>query len=152
MKTLTIAALIGAQLLAAAQPALAAELDEPRIRQMGAFGGLRFRVPLDGNARQRQVRAGLTIAPTLHSRSAEGETRLRIGEGLELGVAGREPMRLSLAGMPVSRLAEGPVGPDGQRLGVSTLGWIAIGVGAVVVLTVGAIALCMEDSECNPSE
>ena len=137
MKKPTIAALVAGQLLATAQPAFAAELAETRSQQMGAFAGFRMRVPLDGRAADRQVRAGLTVAPTLHSLTADGEVRLRIGEGLELGVTGGEPVRLSLAGTPVNRLARGPVGPDGRRMGISTIGWIAIGVGTVVLVTVG---------------
>ena len=137
MKIPTIAALVASQLLATAQPAFAAELTETRSQQMGAFAGFRMRVPLDGRASERQVRAGLTVAPTLHSRSGDGEVRLRIGEGLELGVTGGEPVRLSLAGTPVNRLAQGPAGPDGRRMGISTIGWIAIGVGTAALLTFG---------------
>ena len=153
MKRLTITALLGAQLAVAAQPALAAGLAETRTHQPGAFAGLRLHVPLDGNARQRQIRAGLTLAPTLHSRTAGGESRLHIGEGVELGVSGRGPVRLSLGGTPVSRLAPGGTGPDGQRLGVSTLGWVAIGVGAVVVVGLGAAYLWFEDAmDCDPGD
>jgi len=152
MKRLTIGALLAGQLMTAAQPVLAAELTETRSQQTGAFAGLRLRVPLDGNAEQRRLRAGLALAPTLHTRTADGETRLHVGEGIELGLVGREPVRLSIAGTPVSRLAQGGTGPNGERLGISTLGWVAIGVGALVVVLVGATALCMSDSDCNPSE
>ena len=153
MKHLTIAALLGAQLAVAAQPALAADLTETRTHHPGAFAGLRVHVPLDGNTRQRQIRAGLTVAPTLHSRTAGGESRLRIGEGVELGVNGSGPVRFSLAGTPVNRLAPGGTGPDGQRLGVSTLGWIAIGVGAAVVIGLGAGYLWLEDAlDCDPGD
>lgn len=152
MKKLMIFALLGGQALAAAQPAFAAALTETRTQRPGAFAGLRLRVPLDGDARQRQVRAGLTVAPTLHSRTADGETRLRIGEGVELGVTGREPVRLSLGGTPVNRLAQGGRGPDGQRLGVSTVGWIAIGAGVVVLAIGGFYWWVMEESECGPGE
>ena len=152
MKKLTIAALVAGQLLASAQPAFAAELTENRTQQMGAFAGLRLRVPLDGNVQQRQVRAGLAVAPMMHSRAMDGQTRLRIGEGVELGITGREPVRLSLAGTPVNRLAQGAAGPDGRRMGVSTIGWIAIGIGAAAIIIVGAAALCASDHDCLPSE
>ena len=149
MKKLTIAALMAGQMLAAAQPAFAADLTEVRTQQMGAFAGFRLRVPLDGNDQQRQIRAGLALAPTMHG------SRLRIGEGVELGVSGGEPLRLSIAGTPVSRLARGPSGPGERRLGVSTVGWVAIGVGTVVaVLGVGYLVFedlidCDEDEECS---
>jgi hypothetical protein len=152
MKRLTLAVLVAGQLLAAAQPAFAAELTEHRTREMGAFAGLRLRMPLDGNVQQRQLRAGLTVAPTMHSRTMNGESRMRIGEGLELGLTGDQPARVSLGGIPVSQLAQGPAGPDGRRMGVSTIGWIAIGLGAAAVIVVGAAALCSADSDCLPSE
>ncbi len=132
MKKLTIATLIAGQLMTTAAPAVAAELTEARTQQMGGFAGLRVRLPLDGRAGERQLRAGLAVAPVMQTRTLEGEMRTRIGEGLELGVTGREPVRLSVAGTPVSQLAQGPVGPDGQRLGVSNVGWIAIGAGVVI--------------------
>jgi len=152
MKNLTIAALVAAQIPASAQPALAADLASHQEIQGGAFGGVRLRVPLGGRARDNRVRAGLAFAPTVSSRGQDGAVRTRIGEGLELGITGREPVRLSLAGMPVSRLAQGGSGPDGGRLGISTLGWIAIGVGAAIVIVVGAAAICVSDHDCLPSE
>ena len=152
MRKLTIAALLAGQILAAA-PAGAADFAESRQQQAGAFAGIRLRVPLDGAAHQRSIRVGLTLAPTMHSRTAGGETQMRIGEGLELGIADRGPVHLSIGGTPVSRVAQGRTGPDGQRLGVSTLGWIAIGVGTFVV--VGAVAgyLWFEDAiDCDPGD
>ena len=152
MKILTMTALIAAQMLAFVQPAGAAELTEARTQQMGGFAGLRLRVPMDGNAEQRQIRAGLTVAPVMQSRTMSGESQVRIGEGLELGIAGDQPIRLSLAGTPVSQLAQGPAGPDGRRMGISTIGWIAIGVGVAAVIVVGAAVLCASDHDCLPSE
>lgn len=155
MKKLTLTALVAGQLMATAQPAVAAELTEHGTQRAGTFAGLRLSVPLDRAADQQRVRAGLTVAPTMHSRTPTGESRLRIGEGLELGVVGAEPPRLMIAGTPMSRLAQGPVGPDGRRVGVSTGGWIAIGVGTVVaVLGVGYLVFaemmdCDEDEECS---
>jgi hypothetical protein len=98
MKKLTIGALLAGQLLGAAQPALAADLVAQEAPQMGAFAGARLRVPL-GGAQRRQVRAGLTIAPTLQSR---GETRGRIGDGLEFGYRSNRPLSFSLAGQDLN--------------------------------------------------
>ena len=103
MKKLMITALVAGHLLTAAQPALAADLVDAGTPQMGAFGGVRLRVPLDGNRQQRQVRAGLAFAPMVQSRNVQGESRLRIGEGVELGIRGRSPVTLSLAGAPLSQ-------------------------------------------------
>lgn len=149
MRKLTIAALLGAQMLGTAPPALAADFVADQQVRGGAFGGLRLRVPFGGNARENRVRAGLALAPTLSTRARNGESRMRIGEGFELGVTGREPVRLLLAGRDLRRLG---AAQDNDRGGPSTLAWIAIGVGVSVGILVAAVALCMDDSDCNPSE
>ena len=151
MKRLMIIALLCGQLAVAAQPAVAAELADGRTQQMGAFGGVRLRVPLDGRIGARQVRAGLTVAPTLHSRDVRGASQMRMGEGLELGYSGDDRVRLSLAGTPVSQIAQGPAGPDGRRAGISPIGWVAIGVGvaAVAAATWFVIAINDDDRCCE---
>jgi hypothetical protein len=92
------------------------------------------------------------LAPTTRVDFQDGRVRTRIGEGLEFGINGRGPAQFSLAGTPVSRLAQGRPGPNGERRGISTLGWIAIGVGATAVIVVAAAAICIEDSGCFPDE
>ena len=119
----------------ALQPIAAAELPRaaPAGRiDRGAFAGARLRVPL--GASREKAHAGLAL--TSFQRVA-GEPELRFAKGLELGYAGDETLRLSLHGQPVSRLAPGARGQEGQKLGVSTLGWIGIGVGIVAVGLVG---------------
>jgi hypothetical protein len=145
MKKLMIAALIGAQLLASAPPALAAQPDSVRDQQAGAFGGLRVRLPLGGDRRERQLRAGLTLAPTLNSRLADGESRLRIGEGVEFGLRGREPMRLSIAGQDVRRLGARQAG-DGDD-GIPTGAWIAGGIVLVTLAGVVFIGVALENAD-----
>ena len=136
MKKLMIAALVAGQLLPAL-PATAAELDRHVAPQMGAFGGVRVRLRLDGDRSDRQLRAGLAIAPTTHSRTAEGATQLRIGEGLEFGVRGREPARLSLAGQDVRRLGvQGDEDDDGDG-GIPT--WALVAGAVVIVLGAGLL-------------
>ncbi|HWT12985.1 MAG TPA: hypothetical protein VN231_09550 [Allosphingosinicella sp.] len=158
MKRLLIAALLAAHVPAAGQPVPAAEFTSAQDSGAGAFAGLRVRVPLGGDRAERRVRAGLMVAPTLHSRRADGSSRTRIGEGLELGLRQDRPLELTLAGTRVDRLGMAPNGtaPDGRRAGVSTLGWVAIGVGAVLVvgLTVGYLWIddaldCDPEDECN---
>lgn len=152
MRKLTIAAVLAAQLLAAAQPALAADLTDAQVQRMGAFAGFRLRVPIGGEAERQPIRAGLTFAPTIQTESRSGEVRTRFGEGLELGIAGDRPVRLSFAGTPVSRLARGPAGPDGQRAGVSTIGWVAIGVGVVAVTLFALYGLCGSGEICSTDD
>jgi hypothetical protein len=154
MKKFVIAGLLAAQMTAAAQPASAADLVARERPLVGAFAGARLRIPLGDNA-HRRVRAGLTLAPTLHVPGSDGVARTRFGEGLELGIAPRRPLELSVAGTRVDRLgvAPGGTGPGGPRAGVSTLGWVAIGVGATVLVVAGAGYLWLEDAlDCDPGD
>ena len=148
MKKPIVTAFIAALLLPVAQPAPAADFARMEEHRPGAFGGVRLRIPLGGPS-AGSVRAGLTIAPTLQSRDLQGVSRTRVGEGLELGIAGNERLTLSLAGRPVSRLAPGPAAPEGRRMGVSTLGWIAIGAGVAAVGTaIWFYAAITDDDRC----
>ena len=148
MKKLLIAALAASQI---ATPALAQNYSPVRDTETGTFSGVRLRVPFGGSARE-PVRAGFTFAPIARTEQMDGRVRTRIGEGLEFGLNGRGPAQFSLAGTPVSRLIQGRAGPDGRKQGVSTLGWIAIGVGATAIIVVAAAAICISDSDCIPDE
>lgn len=140
MKILTATALVAAQ-LASALPAHAADLvggAEPAQGRMGAFAGTRLRVELGGRHDGR-ARFGLTLAPISQSQAMDGRSIRRFGEGFELGIAGREPARLRLAGYRV--------GPGGTlleerdaRLGLSTIETAAVAGGVIVV---GLLALAL---------
>ena len=131
MKFIAMGAFAAAQIACAAQPAMAAELLGEQTSgpaQVGTFAGARVRVPL-GTSREK-AHAGLAFTGTRRS----GETgTLRFAKGMELGFAGDDKVRLSMAGRPVSQLRQGGAGPEGRKLGVSTLGWIGIGVGVALV-------------------
>ena len=131
MKSLIIAALVAGQALAA-QPAFAAELPSDQASaptRVGSFAGARLRVPL--GATKERPHAGLAVTATQRT----GETgALRFSKGLELGFAGDDKVRLSLAGKPVSQLRQGADAPGGQKLGFSTTGWIIIGASAVIIV------------------
>ncbi|HYE27023.1 MAG TPA: hypothetical protein VEA61_02150 [Allosphingosinicella sp.] len=135
MKFFLAAALTLAQ-IGTARPASAAELQSHQPTdsiRVGSFVGARVRVPLGASG--QRAHAGLALTSTRRA----GETgTLRFSKGLELGLAGDDKVQLSLGGKPVSQLAGQGAGPDGRKLGVSTAGWVAIGVG-VVALTVGGI-------------
>lgn len=153
MKHWMMAALIAGQLSAAAAPLHAADLvatDPAGGQQMGAFAGARLRVPLDGHRRET-TRLALTAAPTMHMMRSNGERRMRIGEGFELGGQGNQ-LRLNYAGRPVSRLVGGAQGPGGERRDISTIGWVAIGVVGVVVLGYVALGVCYESGGCFEGE
>jgi hypothetical protein len=152
MKKLAIAALVAAQLGSAAAPARAAEIvsaDPAATHRAGTFAGARLIVPLDGA--RRAPRATLTAAPTLRSTQPNGESRLRIGRGLEFGFHGEE-LRFGLAGRPVSRLVQGGDAPHGTRSNVSTVGWVAIGVGVIALTVVGLYVLCGTGEICSTDD
>ncbi|HEX6374580.1 MAG TPA: hypothetical protein VFZ91_02560 [Allosphingosinicella sp.] len=147
MKFLGLGAFVVAQIAFAAQPAMAADL--PREASSGpnhvaTFVGARIRVPL--GATKEKPRAGLAFTATQRS----GDTgTLRFSKGMELGFAGDDKVRLSVGGKPVSQLTQGGATPDGRKLGVSTLGWIGIGVGVVVIGTaVWFYAAITDDDRC----
>jgi hypothetical protein len=126
MRKSMIAILVAGQLAAA--PAAAADLVEAESRQVGAFGGIRVSVPLDGARRERPVRAGLALAPTVQARSLADGPRSRIGEGLELGLTGDGRARLTLAGTRLDRLGAAQGEEEEDEGGLPTWAWIAGGV------------------------
>jgi hypothetical protein len=156
MKTVLMASLIAAQIGLAAQPATAADLVGPRgteSQREGAFLGARMRLKLGGGD-DKAVRAGLALAPLQQSRAIDGTLRTRLGEGFELGLGDRGKPALSLAGQPVDQLMLGRSGkdPSGRRQGVSDLAWVAIGIGAVVLIVLALGVACTSDNDCIPSE
>lgn len=153
MRSVLISALVAGQLMLGAQPALAATLGPGEQTRIGAFGGVQVRVPL-GGSRAEAPRASLGIAPIAHSQDQRGAGRTRIGEGLALSLGPNRPVELNLAGTRLDRLGLAPARhtPDGPRAGVSTLGWVGIGVGALVVVA-GGFAIWFEEAmECDPGE
>jgi len=148
MKYLTMFALFAGQALAVAQPAMAADLGDngaTRTQRHGAFAGARLRVPL-GGGRDEKVRAGLSVAPIAESRGSDGSVRTRFGEGMEFGIAGQEQAGLRIGGKSIAQLAQGRAGPTGTRKGISTLGWIGIGVGTAIVVSYGAFVIAMNNA------
>jgi hypothetical protein len=144
MRKLMIAAL-AAQIAAAAQPAMAADLgDRGTVAQrQGAFAGARLRIPLDGS-RAGKAQAGLTLAPILQGLQADGSLRTRFGEGVELRLSGTTRPQLAFGGRSLAQLTQSRGGPDGRKLGISTVGWIAIGVGVAAIVVVAAGVTCQE--------
>jgi opacity protein-like surface antigen len=150
MKKLMIAALLAAQI---AVPAQAADLVDARTSEgmrPGGFAGARLRVSLDAEPRDR-VRAGLTVAPTRHDLRGDGSSALRFGEGLEFGMSERRAAGFSFAGQPVRDIVS-PVGPDGERRNISTVGWVAIGAGVVAVTVFSLYALCGGGQICSTDD
>jgi hypothetical protein len=149
MRKVTIAALLATQLAPAAQPAFAADFAATQEQRAGAFAGLRLRVPLDGARQQRQVRAGLAFAPTLHGHGGDGSVRMRIGEGVEFGYRSGRPLSWSIAGRDLGRHRLGAAEEGGHRGGMS-VGKVALIVGGVLVLAIGVTTIVLID-EINDS-
>ena len=118
---------------------------------MGAFAGARLRLSLDREPRER-VRAGLALSPTMHDVRQDGSARLRIGEGLEFGASDRRAPQLSFAGQPVRELAQRGQGPSGSRQNISTVGWVAIGVGALALTAFLLYGLCGSGEICSTDD
>ena len=120
--------------------------------QHGAFAGARIRLPL-GGANTAQPRAVLTIAPTYRSTSTDGEVRTRIGEGLAFGLAPDRGPTVTLAGVRADRaLGLAPGGQDASdtRIGLSTGGKVALGVGVLLLAGgVGYLVLANRCTECD---
>lgn len=143
MRIRSMGAAIAAVMLAA-QPVAAAELVEAAATmpaQRGAFAGAQLRVPLGRTAEKPQ--AGLAFAGLERSRTTGAQ---RMSQGLALGVDTAGKLQLAAGGRQIDREAQ-------RKMGVSTLGWVAIGVGAAVVVGVVGYGLWLnhalnDDDRC----
>jgi hypothetical protein len=140
------AALVAAQLVAAAQPAAAADLAGAQAEspQRGGFAGARLLVPFGGSG--ERVRAGLALVPMSRVRETGA---VRMTPGLELSVSTAGRLEFAAAGRELHFNEQ-------RKAGVSTLGWVAIGVGALLVVTAVAAASayaeiigCDDSDECS---
>ena len=144
--------LLAASLLGA--PAQAAGLDAASEVRLGAFVGARLQLPL-GYANGHRPRAALAIAPTRSQISDSGTIRTAIGEGVAFNLSpGRKPT-VTLAGVR----ADVALGFERQRpvdaengMGISTGGWIGIGVGTVALALGGLYLWADHISDCEERE
>lgn len=124
--------LLIAGVLTLPSPANAATYENSDVRQ-GAFVGARIQLAFGGKS-SGKARAALAIAPTSNRISDGHIVQTRIGDGIALNF-GSKP-NVTLAGIPADKAlglapAKGP--QSDQKLGLSTGGWIAVGVGAVAL-------------------
>lgn len=164
MKKLTIAALLAAQLLGAAQPISAAPLDNDRIgmgeQYRGTFMGARFRIPFGGE-NAGQPRAALSLTAVDHGRQADGGVRTRFAEGIELGVSPNRPLTLSIGGTSFARRLAAAQGEEQQpadnrgrqaRTGGKILKGLAV-VAIIGVAVIGglylALSVACDDNRCD---
>jgi hypothetical protein len=111
----------------------------------GTFAGVRIRARTGGP--EAGLRAGLTLAPTSHSRIG-ANSRMAIGEGLEFGVTPGARPTVTLAGQRLDRMSLLGERPDGDRQNVSTIAKVAIVAGVVVVVGVVAFYHVMSEASC----
>jgi len=117
----------------------------------GAFFGARMKISLGGKT-PAKAHASLAIAPTRGSVSSDGMVRTRIGEGFALEFAPGAKPTLTLAGVRADYalgLQPGKrIDPD-QIQGVSTTGWVAIGVGTVLVAGLVGYGILLNEAMKN---
>jgi len=130
-------------------------LSDPAAEQLriGAFAGVHLQIPMGKRSERRSAHFGLTLAPTATRISPEGFARSRIGEGVALDFAERSGAQLKIGGLPAkAALGLNPVNTTRveNRNGISTAGWIGIGVGVGAVLAVGGLLLWADHiSDCE---
>lgn len=142
-----IISMAAASLLMTPAPAMASDSLQP-----GAFVGARFRLSFAKRTEARPL-VGLAIAPTMSRISSDGRRRTTFGEGLALNFGKRAKPSLTLAGAPAAetlRLESGGKAATGRRLGVSDLGWVAIGLSTAAAA--GGIYLLIQFEEYRRSE
>lgn len=138
-------ALIAVPAQAAQDPGLTLHEGPGNARQVGIAAQARLTIPLGGGAASAD-----TASPNLSLRAGPSLTRsgptvslrdrTRVAPLAELALRPRHSTTLSLAGKPLAasyaspalREAAGP--PNGERQNLSTVGYIAIGVGVAVIV------------------
>ena len=148
LKQIAIAGLLFGQ----SAPALAAELGPdpagPARHAAGAFAGAQLRLSLGAESR---ASAGLALAPMTRSVRGDGQVRLAVGEGLGFVSVGGGAPTFNLAGKPLRQVARAAQDEDGDKEddddGISTLGWVGIGVGALVVGAAAGFAVLVSSIE-----
>jgi hypothetical protein len=145
----TVTSLVAIALAATPAQAVSWNHQGGEIRS-GAFVGARLNVPL-GSAVRSTPRAGLALAPMQSRISRDGYVASRIGEGVALDLTHRKPT-ITLAGIRADR-APGLTVSDSAKVDekrrISTGGWVAIGVGTVVVAGLIGFALWVDAIEDN---
>ena len=129
-----------------AAPVQAADWSEARP---GAFVGARLTI---GGKTGRRPVAALTVAPTRSRISHNGMSSLKIGEGIALNLAPGTRPTLTLAGVRADTALglrrSGHIESD-KKLGISTGGWVAIGLGVVAVAGGAFVLHVLEEADEN---
>lgn len=118
----------------------------------GTFVGARLTI---GGRTGGRPSAALTIAPTQNRISGNGSSSMIIGEGIALNLTAGARPTLTLAGVR----ADTALGlqPDREldsdrKLGLSTAGWIAVGVGSAALVFGGLYLAADHIADCDEGE
>ena len=120
----------------------------------GTFVGARVQIPLGGRAAARP-RASLTLAPTMSRISSTGMVRTEIGDGLALSFGPRSKPELTLGGIRADTALGLHRNGDpnaGRKHGVSSGGWVAIGLGSAAIIAGGLYLAAVHIANCDEGE
>lgn len=118
----------------------------------GTFIGARLTI---GGRTGGRPSAALTIAPTQNRISQNGIGDMTIGEGLALNLTPGARPTLTLAGVRADTalgLQRDRDVDSGKKLGMSTAGWVAVGVGSAALIFGGLYLAADHIADCNEGE
>ena len=127
---------------------------QPMDMRPGAFVGARVHLSLGGRTVARP-RAALTIAPTQTRISSTGAVRTGIGEGIALNFGPGSKPTLTLAGVRADTalgLQRDRDLDSDKKLGISTGGWVAIGIGTAALILGGLYLAADHIADCDEGE
>lgn len=131
-------------------PAQAAGLpDAQQESRFGAFVGVRLQLRAGGPDAGR-ARTSVAIAPTRSAYLGNGEFRTRVGEGLALEFSSHAKPRATFAGLPAAQafgFTSTERQDDERKLGISSGGWVGIGLGAAALA--GAVIFLSQVNDCD---
>ena len=150
MRRLVISVILASSLMG---PAHAADWQSQTVEvRPGTFIGARLTI---GGRTGGRPSAALTVAPTQNRISNDGTTSMKVGEGIALNLkSGRRPT-LTLVGIRADTALglrrSGNLDAD-KKLGVSSGGWVAIGVGALALVAGGLYLAADHIADCDEGE
>jgi|RhiMethySRZTD1v2_1073278.scaffolds.fasta_scaffold279825_3 hypothetical protein len=118
----------------------------------GTFVGARLTI---GGKTGRRPSAALTIAPTQDRISSSGMSSMRIGEGIALNLTPGAKPTLTLAGVRADTalgLQRDRDLDSDNKVGISTGGWVAIGVGSAALIFGGLYLAADHIADCDEGE
>src|SRR4051812_19622071 len=113
--------------------------DPGAVPTRGSFAGARVSLPFGG---RDKARVGLAVAPMQRWRETGA---IEMGRGLELGVTRRGKLEFAAGGRSLHLR-------EGRKSGISTVGWVAIGVGTALVVGTSLFVYAMNHCDHDADE